>query len=271
MIIAAYAGTGKSTFAQRVEGAVDLPIMPYKWILPPTEKSNAELEAEKGARHHLHSPLFPDNYVAKVLRAERESRFVLIPTVFGVVRCLREEYGRKVFLCYPGGNCREEYRARFLARGNSEAFLELFMDGWDYFLEPVRNYEQGIHIVMEPGMYLTDLLRRFEKERQADPMGVVEDETIRAIEKRLADRKKDFALYLSGDDGYCLYPIRDLNAPEERKFLDQIWQMIFENAIDLTVFIASKDFLKTGSLKVFSTENQETVTAFVKRHVGGCP
>ena len=30
MIIAAYAGTGKSVFAQQVEGAADLPIMPRK-------------------------------------------------------------------------------------------------------------------------------------------------------------------------------------------------------------------------------------------------
>lgn len=266
MIIAAYAGTGKSTFAQRVEGTADLHIMPYKWILPPAEKRGAELEAGKGALHHLHDPLFPYNFLAEILRAERVSRFVLIPTDLAVIRCLREEYGRKVLLCYPDGNCREEYRARFLARGNSATFLKLFVDGWDRFLEPVQNYEGGIHIVMESDMYLTDLLWRFEEERRADLSGSVEIETIRAIEEDLADRKKDLVLYLSGDDEYCFYPIRDLDAPEERKFLDQIGQMIFESVSDLVPLVMPKDLSKAVSLEAFSTEDREVVTAFVKGH-----
>lgn len=194
MIIAAYAGTGKSTFAQRVEGAVDLTIMPYSWILPPTEKSDAELEGEKGALHRLRNPLFPYNYLAEILKSERKFRFVLIPTNFEIIRRLREDYGRTVLLCYPDDDCREEYRARFLARGNSESFLELFIDGWDYFLGLVRDYDQGIHIVMRPGSYLTDLLQRFEMERQADRTQPVEDEIIQAIEEKIAKLKQDLVL-----------------------------------------------------------------------------
>ena len=147
MIIAAYAGAGKSTFAKKVEGAVDLPIMPYKWILPPTEKDSAELEAEKGALHRLRDPRFPENYLAEILRAERECRFVLIPTDCEVIRRLCGDYGRKVLLCYPEDSCREEYRARFLARGNSETFLNLFVDNWDCFLAPVREYRHGVRYV----------------------------------------------------------------------------------------------------------------------------
>lgn len=48
MIIAAYVATGKSTFAAQTEGAIDLPCMPYKWILPPVDKVYPELEGEKG-------------------------------------------------------------------------------------------------------------------------------------------------------------------------------------------------------------------------------
>lgn len=265
MIIAAYAGTGKSTFAQRVEGAIDLTIMPYSWILPPTERTGVELEKEKGALHRLQSPLFPFNYLAEILKAEREFRFVLIPTNFEVIRHLREDYGRTVLICYPGEDCREEYRARFLTRGNSENFLELFIDGWDHFLGPVRDYDQCVHIVMRPGAYLTDLLPRLEKEQWADKTAPVDDGIIRDIEEKLAERNRELVLYLRGDDRRCFYPVRDLDAPEERWFLDRIGRAAFERSPGLSLFLASKKMFPPETLAAFTTEDQRTVLSFVRK------
>ena len=49
-IIASYAGTGKTYFADRVEGAIEIPSMPFRWILlKNTDKTAKELEKEKGA------------------------------------------------------------------------------------------------------------------------------------------------------------------------------------------------------------------------------
>ena len=67
MIISAYAGAGKSTFAMQVERAVDLTVMPYKWILPPTEKKSVELEGEKGALYYMHNHLYPENSIIDIL------------------------------------------------------------------------------------------------------------------------------------------------------------------------------------------------------------
>ena len=106
MIIAAYAGTGKSTFAARTENTVDLPIMPYCWILPPTDKPPAELEGEKGALYRLSDPRFPANYLAEILKAESTHEFVLIPTNLTVIRHLQEDYGRMVLICCPDDVCR---------------------------------------------------------------------------------------------------------------------------------------------------------------------
>lgn len=264
MIIAAYAGTGKSTFAQRVERAVDLPIMPFSWILPPTRKPDAELEGEKGALHRLRDPRFPDHYLAEILKAERTSRFVLIPTNFEVICRLREEYGRKVLLCYPGEECREEYRSRFLARGNSESFLELFINGWDHFLGPVRDYDQGVHIVMRSGAYLTDLLPRLEEERQSDTTEPVDDGTIRDIEEKTAERGRNLVLCLCGDGRRCFYPVRNLDAPEERWFLDRIGRVAFACDPGLTPFLAPKGMFPPETLAAFTTEDQRVALAFVR-------
>lgn len=256
MIISAYAGTGKSAFASQIERAVDLTIMPYKWILPPAEKTSVELEKEKGALYHLPNPLFPENYIVDILRAEGKFDYVLIPTDAKVIRDLQEKYDRKILLCYPEDECRGEYRERFIARGNSESFLSLFSDSWDYFLDPVKENQLGVHIVMEPGQYLTDLQERFKKERCTDTTVPLLEGRIRTLEKELAARKNELIFHLNSIKGDCFYTISDLDAPEERRFLYDIRQMIS----DESVFAAIEP---RSCVREFLESNRDEVKDFV--------
>lgn len=265
MIIAAYAATGKSTFAARTDRAVDLPGMIHSWILPPTDKTAAELEKEKGALYHLRNPLFPGNYIAQILRAEMEYDYVLIPTATEVIRPLQEKYGRKVLLCYPGDECRQEYRERFVARGNSESFLSLFSDGWDRFLGPVRENRQGVHIVMGPGQYLADLLPRFEEERRMDLSALVSEDALCGLEEELASYRRDAVLCLWGDEGCCLYRIANLDLPEERGFLYRIGRMILERDTHITAVIELRDCFRVGLPEAFLAGDHGEVISFVSK------
>lgn len=98
MLIAAYAGCGKSTAAQQLgPDVVDLPSMPYRWLLPCKDLSlcsGAELEREKGALHHIGDPRFPQNYILELLRAEQSGKTVLLPTIVSGIDALVEQYGR---------------------------------------------------------------------------------------------------------------------------------------------------------------------------------
>lgn len=80
MIIAAYTGAGKSTFAKRAEGAVDLATMPRRWFLSPSDGKDGAHEGEKSARYFLRDPRYPNNCILDVLRVEQEYPYVLIPT-----------------------------------------------------------------------------------------------------------------------------------------------------------------------------------------------
>ena len=264
MIIAAYAGTGKTTFAKKESSAVDLPSMPYSWILPePGDRNDNELEGEKGALYHLRNPLFPDNYIVVILKAERTNDYVLIPTSNEVVRRLQEEYGRKVLLCYPTDDLRAEYRERFLQRGNSESFLELFVECWDGFLGPIKENKDGVHIPLGSGMYLTDLKERFDIERMNDRTAPVSMERITEVEQQLRVWEKELALYLAGDLGNCIYSIPNFAEPEEKQFLYQIGRTISESSDLLPTVLPSKMLKKGNSDRRFWTSDKEKVRAYL--------
>lgn len=260
MIISAYAGAGKSTFAMQVERAVDLTVMPYKWILPPTEKKSVELEGEKGALYYLPNPLYPENYIIDILRAEREYDYVFIPTAVEVICSLQEQYGRKVLLCYPGDECRGEYRERFITRGNSESFLSLFSDGWNHFLAPVKKNQPGVHIVMESGQYLRDLQSRFDEERRTDKTVPLPEGQIRALEEALTAGKKDLIFHLHSRKGECIYAISDLSAPDERRFLYDIGQMISDEPVFAAIEFGS---CARALLERIPESNRDEVKEFV--------
>lgn len=269
IIIAAYPGAGKSTFAKQVDETVDLPMMPYSQILSPTWKTNAKGEPEKSSPYHLHNPLFPRNYIADILKAERKYRFILIPTNFDVIRHLQRDYGRKILICHPDEGCHEEYRARFLSRSNSGSFRALFGRRWEKFFDPVWEYKRydewgEVYLPMGPRAYLSDLRRQIEEEQQADTTQPVDDETIRAVEEKLADEKKNLMLYLSGDDGCCFYSINDLEMSGEQEFLYDIGRAVLEGSVDFVPVIAPRAMFKAESVEVFSTESRDDVRAFVK-------
>ena len=272
MIIAAYAGTGKTTFAETTSGAIDVPSMPYSWILPETDgREGGKLEGEKGALYHLRNPLFPENYAVEILKAERLYHYVLIPTNIFVIRCLQEEFGRRVLLCYPESGLREEYRERFVRRGNSESFLSLFVDGWDGFLELVRENKAGIHILLKSGMYLSDLKDRFDAERTGDHTSPVPLERIAESERKLREQETELALYMSGDEGSCMYSISDLSDPAEKQFLYQIGRLIYENT-ELISLVAPTQMLKKGNTARRTwTDSREQAMEFVKRHMDNLP
>ncbi len=226
MIIAAYAGTGKSTFAAQVEDAVDLAVMPYRWILP--ERTDGETEGEKAAPWLLGDPNYPDNYIEAVLRAERQYRYVIIPTQTWVIERLHKRYGRKVVVCCPTDDCKEEYRQRFLRWGNSENFLDIFIGSWADILSRIRESEGVVQIPLGPGEYLTDLKSRLDAEQAQDAAGSVPEEDLDRLRAENETGARRCVLQVSGYLDDCLYFIPDIRDPEERDFLYGIGRTLWE-------------------------------------------
>ena len=232
MIVAAYAGAGKTFFAHQVARAIDLDTMPFSQILPPDDGTNRNYEEEKAAPYHLENPQYPYNYLLEVLKAEREYDYVLIPTNAVVIQALNKMQ-RSVVLCYPTQEQKEDYRERFLARGNSVDFLEVFVENWEGFLSPFWNQKLGgIHIPLQKGQFLIDAKATIDETALRNQVLPVQESFLEYLEKE-TQKQRCAKLYLQGLYQNCVYQIRDIEDSEERQFLYEIGRMVYE--VQLTV------------------------------------
>ena len=155
MIIAAYAGTGKTTAAKLYpKTVVDFVCMPYKYQLEQNGDTDESCKANPG---NVMRAEWPDNYVSAIKSATTESTILLVPTDMNVLRLLKLE-SIPYFLCYPERSAKDIYHDRFINRGNTEDFIDIFIGEWDRFLSALERDEYGRHIVLRSGQFLADVL-----------------------------------------------------------------------------------------------------------------
>lgn len=220
MLLAAYAGCGKSTAAQHLgDGVLDLPSMPYRWLLPKSGPCDGpEAEREKGALHHIADPRFPCNYVLDILKAERDGKTVLFPTIVPVIDLLAGRYGRDVLVVCPEPGLKEEYRQRFVARGNSESFLDLFTGGWEERLEAIEK-SGGRHLRLKSGAYLLSVFPVLG-DRPAAP---VPEAGLAELARKVGELGRNRVLWtVTPRCQGIACPVEDLDAPAARERLEAI-------------------------------------------------
>jgi len=155
MIIAAFAGTGKTTLAALYpQTVVDFVCMPYKYLL---EQGVSYTEASKADPSLILHDDWPLNYVHAIKQNLSGGKILLIPPDCYVLSFLMNE-GLDYTLCYPQRSAKEIYRKRFLDRGNTEEFLDIFIGKWDSFLDSIEMYQYGRHIVLQPNQFLGDVI-----------------------------------------------------------------------------------------------------------------
>ena len=141
---------------------------------------------------------------------------------------LQKEYGRKIVVCCPTDECKEEYRRRFADRGNSEEFIKVFIDGWEGILSDVRDLDNVVHIPLGPGEHLTDIRERLDNERATDTTRPVSEQLVEKLEKEVREGGKGYVLYISGWKDDCHYRIPDLHDPAERSFLYRVGRELWK-------------------------------------------
>lgn len=238
MLIACYAGVGKSTFAmQYSEEILDLYSMPFKWILP--ESGKGEFEAMKAAPYLLRDPAFPDNYMAAVLEAEKDYKYVLIPTIRSVLEELHETCNVPYIICYPDPALKKEYRNRYLARGNTQDFLDIFIEQWDERIEALMEDENGVHIRLESGMFLTDVKDKIDSVMEVMKKNPVDIDRKNVkinqySEKVQGIRRQGCVSIRRIGEPLCYFPL-DLNNPANRRWVFELGKCAYKRDIYIEV------------------------------------
>jgi len=154
-IIAAHAGTGKTHFASLYpELTIDLVCMPYKYILP---KEKPFSESSKANPENILNPDWPNNYISVIKENLESDKILLIPPDPLILDLLKNEK-LHYFLCYPQRDAKEIYRERYIKRGNSDEFIDIFIGGWDKFMDYFEKDSYGQHIVLKPDRFLSDVI-----------------------------------------------------------------------------------------------------------------
>lgn len=164
MIFAAYAGTGKSFAAQNIDKVLDMAIVPYKYNFPKDYKREAFSEKDKGCVEYSFDENYPKKYVADIKRNGRIFEHIVIPSDNRVLDVLAAQ-GVEYVLCYPERSLKEEYRRRYQERGNSEAFMEIFVDKWDMWMDSFEQRDCKKY-VMQEREFLSDVIEMYLADEQ---------------------------------------------------------------------------------------------------------
>lgn len=164
MIIAAFAGTGKTYFCHNTANAIDFVCMPWKYrnfyevsaSLEEGEqiKANDDLELQSGWQEDYYNALIDTakNYPDQI---------VVIPTISAVLRKM-EENNIPYTLVIPDRDLKEEYEKRYRERGNTEEFLNVFIGNWDAWMDVIRQNKGKQVIELQGGQFLSDVIQ-YEK------------------------------------------------------------------------------------------------------------
>ena len=159
MIIAAYAGTGKTTAAKlNPETVIDFVCMPYKYYLNPIQ-NDMDSETCKANSDNIMRSDWPFNYVSALKDSLGKNKILLIPTDLNVLSLLQDEKIPYI-LCYPQRSAKKIYRKRFIERGNTEEFIEVFIGGWDRYLVALEEDTYGKQIVLENYQFINDIIEK---------------------------------------------------------------------------------------------------------------
>lgn len=143
-VVSGFPGVGKSWLHQNPNG----------FVVSDSDSSNFSWanQAEK-IRH----PEWPNNYIGHIQTARNNADIVFVST-HKEVREAMVMAGIPFVLVYPSLEMKDEYIARYVARGNAPGFVKLLEQNYEIWIAELMAQQDCEHVVLKPGQYLSDVL-----------------------------------------------------------------------------------------------------------------
>lgn len=136
IIIAGFAGIGKTTLANKYKNVIDLESSSYRW--DNSKIMDIPVEKRKGTLRDS-NPNWPENYINAIKESSEKYDIVLVWIKPEVLE-LYEKFSIPYIMCYPAKEALPEYEERFNKRGNNEEYIRRVIDTYDERFEQFESY-----------------------------------------------------------------------------------------------------------------------------------
>ena len=159
MIIAGFSGVGKTTFAKTYQNVIDLHVMPYKYSNLNEISNSYDDESIKAAPELILNPNWRYEYYEKLISlcVAEPNKIIVIPTDIQVMNWLYCD-NIPFTLVFPAYELKDEYRNRYIKRGNTDNFIEVFITNWDYWIGMFKVQKGCKKIELKTNEFLSDVI-----------------------------------------------------------------------------------------------------------------
>ena len=124
IIIAGYAGVGKTTLAKKYKNVLDLESTPYRWIVPDYKNRNPEHVKGLNIPGKTLNPNFPNNYISAIKENFDKYDYILVWCHHENSFPHYDANGIDYEIFVPTRASLPQYRQRYIDRGNNMEYVE---------------------------------------------------------------------------------------------------------------------------------------------------
>ncbi len=121
VIIAGFAGVGKTFLAKKYKNVIDLESS--RFVYDYSNVPETEYEKMKGTKNRIPNKNFPENYINAIFDSLKKYDVILLWLTPDMLQ-LYEQHNIKYSICYPSEKAFESYVERYKSRGNNDEWIQ---------------------------------------------------------------------------------------------------------------------------------------------------
>ena len=155
LVIAGFAGIGKTTLGKKYSNVIDVESSPYKWDYSGMDVT--DYEKVKGTKNRQLNKNFPQNYIDKIKGSLYKYDIICVWLHPEEIFPAYDKNDIDYVLCFPELDAIEDYAIRFKNRGNNDEFINKVCSNYKTRYDQFMNIDKE-KIILKKGETLESWL-----------------------------------------------------------------------------------------------------------------